>query len=324
MKILAKLAIVSAMAISANAMAAQLQSLDDEQMSATTGQDGITIKLAPTGTADANGASTIVGADMVIHDRGGLSSGRSDVGLGNVTQTADTGTTGKLNSSDGAIVMKGFKLTTTNTGDARNIVVNVDADSGVGGTAPVLNVNVGLPSNLTVQTGDVYVASSGGINAASNAQYNDTNKAKILDNVAISLNGAKMNIQLGNQPQGALIKLNSSITGGLNISNLNILQGDQATATNGGIGIGKLNVSNAGDATKWDLNANINAKSTGLEISGLGSADIRVENLRLGNLNGLTATNAPLSGTAPAGAPAALGQVALLGLALPNVTISGH
>lgn len=321
MKILAKLAIVSAMAISANAMAAQLQSLDDEQMSATTGQDGITIKLSPTGTD-----GKIVAADMVIHDRGGfegISGGlqrgtvavaggaaATDAGLGAASTTTTITSAGGKNGNDGAIVMKGFNLSTSNTvTQGRDILVNIDADSGIGGTAPVLNINVGLPSKLTVNTGTVYVAASGGINAAANAQY--SNEAKILDNIAVSLDGAKMNIQLGNQPQGALIKLSSSITNGLSISNLNILQGDQATATNGGIGIGTLNVSNAGDKTKWDLNANINATSNGLEISNLGTADIRISDLKLGNLG----TN----NTTPT-----LGNVALLGLALPKVTISGH
>ena len=324
MKILAKVTLVSAMAISANAMA--MQAMDDESLSSTTGQDGITIKLAPTGTGN-----DIIASDVVIHDRGGFegvgsftrgTSGATPTfaGLGAASTTA--GTNGALNGNDGAIVLDGFKITSTSAD--KNIVVTVDADSGVGGTAPVLNVNVGLPQQLTVETGKVYVAKSGGINNTAALQYDDASKAEILDNTAISLNGASLNIQLGNQPQGALIALSSTVTGGLTIGNLNILQGAQATAANGGIGIGKLNITNANDNTKWDLNAKINAKSTGLEVSGLGSVDLRMENVRLGNLSGLTAANAQLSGTAPSTAPKALGQVALLGLALPNVTISGH
>lgn len=272
MKTLTKLALVSAMAMSSSAFA--LQTLGDEELSQATGQDGITISLSGGITADA----------LVVHDKGGLGA----------TNGITAGNTG-----DGAIVL-GVYGTAGGANDfsitGGNIDLVIDADKN--GTSPVLNIKVQLPAALTVNTGDIYVAGSGGIAAASASQY--TNATKVLDNISFVLNNATMNIQLGNQPQGALIKLAGAITGGLTINNLNILQGAN------GIRLGSVSVRDVNGAD-WNLNANINAVANGLAISNLGSADVRISNVKLGATGAST-----------------LGDVALLGLALPTVTISGH
>jgi hypothetical protein len=61
MKMFTKLALVSSMAISANAMA--MQSMDDAALSAATGQDGINIGI---------GISKIEIEKVLIHDNDGL------------------------------------------------------------------------------------------------------------------------------------------------------------------------------------------------------------------------------------------------------------
>ena len=61
MKIITKLALVSSMAISANAMA--MQAMDDASLSAATGQDGINIGI---------GISKIEIGKVFVHDNDGL------------------------------------------------------------------------------------------------------------------------------------------------------------------------------------------------------------------------------------------------------------
>jgi len=64
MKMFTKLALVSSMAISANAMA--MQSMDDAALSAATGQDGINIGI---------GISKVEIEKVLIHDNDGLTVG---------------------------------------------------------------------------------------------------------------------------------------------------------------------------------------------------------------------------------------------------------
>lgn len=292
MKTLTKLALVSAMAISANAMA--LQSMDDEALSAATGQDGITISL----TGNIGSATT----KMVIHDSNGYAALTSPV----TPAVTALGFTAATAADAGAIVLDGFNIDLGGSG----LDLIVDA---VGGTDPVLNVNIKLPASVTVNTGTIYVADSGGIAAAAAAQYVDADKEKILDPVSIVLSNASLNVQLGNAPQGAMMKLTGTMTGGITINNLSLYQPTTVTPIAGttlgqaGIHMASVNVASAGSAD-FNLTGNINATDTGLQISGLGNADIRVTDLKLGHK-----TNA-----------AVMGDIALLGLTLPTVTISGH
>jgi hypothetical protein len=78
MKIITKLALVSSMAISANAMA--MQAMDDASLSAATGQDGLNIGI---------GISKIEIGKVFVHDNDGLA-------------TANGGT-----ATAGAIVIQG-------------------------------------------------------------------------------------------------------------------------------------------------------------------------------------------------------------------------
>lgn len=286
MKTLTKLALISAMAMSSSAFA--MESLDDSALSQTTGQDGITIKL------DAQSDGTIFGADnIVVHDTDGVGAN-----YGVTASTAGAIVLGKGASGANAFSIKGA------AGDA--VTIKVDADSNAG--APVLNVNIGLPTSLTVNTGDIYVATSGGIAAASGAQF--TNATKILDNISIGLGGATMNVQLGNAPQGAMIKLGGNVAGGITISNLAL----NDTSANGGgsIRIGTISLRDAGGAN-LALGTSINAKTGGLSIvrdSTLpngGNIDVRLSDVKLGTA-----------------ASSSLGNIAVLNMAVPNMTITGH
>lgn len=87
MKMFTKLALVSSLAISANAMA--MQSMDDAALSAATGQDGINI-----GIALGSGGITI--DKLYLHDNDGLA-----------TSTGITGASGTA----GAIAISGVTVT---------------------------------------------------------------------------------------------------------------------------------------------------------------------------------------------------------------------
>ena len=107
MKMFTKLALVSSMAISANAMA--MQSMDDAALSATTGQDGINIGL---------GISKVTIEKVLVHDNDGLNYANSSwvgaapttgqAGFGGVTGTSTgPGTPAVGGTRAGAIVIKG-------------------------------------------------------------------------------------------------------------------------------------------------------------------------------------------------------------------------
>jgi len=283
MKTLTKLALVSAMAISSSAFA--LESLDDSTLSQTTGQDGITIKL------DAQADGTIFGADnIVVHDNDGVGT----AGYGIATPSAGAIVLGKKSDGTGT----GFSIKGA-TGDA--VVIKVDADAN--GTSPVLNVNIGLPTALTVNTGDIYVAKSNGV-GATGAQF--ANEAKILNNITVSLGGAQMNVQLGNAPQGAMIALGGSVAGGVNIANLELQ--DNSTGAGGVIHLGNINIKDKG-AANLSLGTNIKATTDGLSIvRTAGDVDVRLTAVQLGTAN----------------AAHQVGDIAILGMKVPNMTISGH
>lgn len=324
MKNLTKLALVSAMAMSGSAFA--LQSLDDADLSAATGQDGISIIVA--GGID---------ADVVIHDKDGyqsLAAGGVAGPTATPTRTALAfGAAGTDNvDAAGAIFLDNFFIHDTSA-TPTGIRIHVDAD-GNAANGPVLNVNIGLPQSLTINTGTVYVSKStrNSGHAANLTNFgNHTSDTKVLDPIEIVLSNASLNLQLGNATQGAMIKLGGVLTGGLTINNLSIYQpkgvaglGYTAASTGGtlvqtdasgnvltGIHIAQVNVTSAG-AANLDLTTTnpvtVNAVNAGLAVDVGGALDVKLRNVSLGNKT----------------TAGSIGDVALLGLTVPKLIISGH
>lgn len=297
MKLFPQLALVSAIAISGNAMA--MQALDDTDLSAATGQDGITIAIKPpvaafgdpvTGPFSATGGlAGVISIDHIyVHDKGGLAA-------------ADGGT-----DTSGAIVLDGFQI----AGNGE-IVVKIDADSNAG--EPLLNVNVALPSILVIRTGDISVATSNRVTGT--AVTNTTlrgiaaDQNLILDSLDIQLGGAELNIQLGAEAQGAMIQASGSIAGGLTITDLSLNDGGGAV-TGGSISIGTINVRDTG-GTALTLDAAIDVNAAGLVITTNGPAsDIFLADVKLGDKATV----------------ASLGDVEIVGLNMAGteIRISGH
>ena len=188
MKMLKKLALVSAVSmISAGAFA--MEAMDDESMASATGQDGITILLSPgttTGTAlnllgvtaatmnkiDVggtinNGATADVGTNgafkglsikqVVIHDNDGWTAAMGGVANG---ATAGTDNSGALVIGDGTA----SGSTVVFADDTQPISIDIDmvgdnnGSTAAGGKA-MLNVRIKTPT-LAIKTGKIYVADS--------------------------------------------------------------------------------------------------------------------------------------------------------------------
>ena len=263
MKTLTKVALVSAMAISANAMA--MQAMDDDSLSATTGQDGITITLSEGIKFD----------QLAIHDNGGLTTATTPstgaIVLGKVTAAETGGTAGGT----------AFELATG------GLDIVIDAN---GGTAPVLNVAMDFGATTTLNIGDIYVASStfDGTNAPEAVLSN----AKSAINVGtITLQDLEVNLQLGSQLQGALIKVDSTITNGIQIASLalksNATPAPTAPATtpyaSTAITLTDLVINNNATTGDLVLDLQIDPTTEGLAIKGLGTLNVFANGVDLGN-----------------------------------------
>lgn len=275
-----KLALVSAM-FAATSGAFAMEALDEEAMAATTGQDGISI-----------GLSTSANLDVIIHDKDGL------------TGTAQAGY-----ADSGAILLSGITL--AGAGGVGDAVIDIDIDAGA--TAAAANdatLNIGITVGaVQMGLGTLTVANSQRTGAGVGWGIDAGTESAVLINLGtIELAGATLNIQLGNEPQGDLIALNSTLTGGLTLSGVGL----NDVNSGGAISVGTLSVSDAG-VTNTDLavDLGINATATGLTI--------RVDTLGTGGMD-VTMANVVLGGGA------SIGDVEINGLNLSGdtITISGH
>lgn len=247
---LKKLALVSAISmISAGSFA--MEAMDEETMSATTGQDGITINIVPDAisytSANAMGVtddtmkliSTVSGGPAPLYK--GLSIGEirvhDDDGLGTLG-TDDTANSGALvigGGADGATAaqIKADRTVILAKGD-KPIQINLDMVGDSNGSAAnggaMLNVEIKQPA-LAIKLGNIYVANSDAAEAGFDADGNTnpggvevdgatvSGKVKILDGLEIVMGESTMTIQLGNESQGSMIIANATLVGGLTLNN---------------------------------------------------------------------------------------------------------
>lgn len=239
MKKFTKLALVSSLAISANAMA--MQAMDDASLGATTGQDGINIGI---------GISKIEIAKLFIHDNDGLKGGYKELQADGVTLVDKA-------AGAGAIYIKGNGLsklegtTETNVVKDKGIViganyddnnvhllgtrnlVDLTIDSDAGNGNPFINIAAQV-SGLDINIGEIGVVGSAAAPAATAATIRRGGTGKenaILSGLSIKTGKMTANIQLGAAPQGAMIKLDTVMTGGLEIKDLGILDNSTLGAT---------------------------------------------------------------------------------------------
>jgi hypothetical protein len=324
MKKFTKLALISSMAISANAMA--MQAMDDSALSATTGQDGINIGI---------GISKVTIDKLFVHDNDGLSANTPGTTPPTPLQVGQAGYGGTL--TPGAIVIQGVTdptrartITLTSvTGTGTDTISTADqaiyvganySDSGVyllrsgnladlqidaDGSADGAFLNIAAQvSGLEIHIGEIGVAASNAAPAvgATNIQRgaSTTNYNAILSGLSIKTGQMNANVQLGAAPQGAMIKLDTTMIGGLEIEGLGILDNSTAGATlaagvttngPGEIYIESIKVADAGERNltiKQDVQVfGSSAANKGfIKItSDSGAHDIYVKGVHLGSYN---------------------------------------
>ena len=282
MKMFTKLALVSSLAISANAMA--MQSMDDAALSAATGQDGINIGIAL-------GSGGISIDKLYLHDNDGLA-----------TSTGITGASGTADS----IAISGVTVTQKGTGNLLDLAIDTNGASGSNGAFLNVAATVGA---VDVHVGSIGVGTSGTLNTTTAVRgITETAPTEIISGLDLSLGQISANVQLGSTPQGAMIKVNSSLQGGLTLSNFGI----NDAAGGGKIVLDKVMVRGSGNTTgDLDVNANISVVPTGLRIQNNSTQGMNVyaQGVHLG-----------------AAGNASIGDLEIQGLNVgtSTITISGH
>ncbi|MBD1230539.1 protein FilA [Acinetobacter seifertii] len=277
-----KLALVSSLAISANAMA--MQSMDDAALSAATGQDGINIGIAL-------GSGGISIDKLYLHDNDGLAS--------------STGITGASGTA-GSIAISGVTVTQKGTGNLLDLKIDTNGASGSNGAFLNVAATVGA---VDVHVGSIGVGTSGTLNTTTAVRgITETAPTEIISGLDLSLGQISANVQLGSTPQGAMIKVNSSLQGGLTLSNFGI----NDAAGGGKIVLDKVMVRGSGNTTgDLDVNANISVVPTGLRIQNNSTQGMNVyaQGVHLG-----------------AAGNASIGDLEIQGLNVgtSTITISGH
>ncbi|OTG70678.1 pilus assembly protein FilA [Acinetobacter sp. ANC 4169] len=232
MKKFTKLALVSSLAISANAMA--MQAMDDASLGATTGQDGLNIGI---------GISKIEIDKVFVHDNDGMgAAGYKELQADGVTLVDKT-------SGAGAIYIKGNGISKlvggveTNVVKDKGIVIGANYDNGgayllpsrnladlvidsdAGNGNPFINIAAKV-SGLDINIGEIGVVGSAakpGATATSIRRGGTGTENAILSGLSVKTGPMTANIQLGAAPQGAMVKLSAAMIGGLEIKDLGIL-----------------------------------------------------------------------------------------------------
>lgn len=223
MKMFTKLALVSSMAISANAMA--MQSMDDAALSAATGQDGINIGI---------GISKIEIEKVLIHDNDGLAAASGGTGAAGAIVIKSNGS--GATTANGIVITAPMNAAGTAVDNTRALAshnladLTIDTDAGTGTNGAFLNVAAAV-SGLDIYIGEIGVSASNAAGSTVRRGNDATNYNKILSGLTIKTGVMNANIQLGAAPQGAMIVLNTTMQGGLEIKDLGIVDSSTKTGT---------------------------------------------------------------------------------------------
>ncbi|MDM1278968.1 pilus assembly protein FilA [Acinetobacter indicus] len=324
MKTFTKLALVSSMALSANAFA--MQAMDDSALSATTGQDGLSIGI---------GISKIEIEKLFIHDNDGLDV-NGTAGAAGAIVIQGNGIAGDANENFGIVVGANYDDAGAYLLDSRNLAdLKIDSDAGAGsGNTAFINIAADV-SGLDIKIGEIGVTASGVQGSASTTSTLrrggvDSNYNAIISGLSLKTGPMSANIQLGAAPQGAMIKLNTKMIGGLEINNLGILDNSTASAERaaGEIFIESIKIA---DADANDLTITQDVRVMGASVSNTddkgyiqmishgGAKDHYVQGVHLGSRDAASIGDVEIQGMQTYYSPTA-------GQYLPGavITIRGH
>lgn len=292
MKHFAKIALVSAIAMSSSAFA--MEAMEDEALSETTGQDGVTVSIQPPAAG--------ITFSTVIHDSNGFTGATSAgaIVFGNATGATGTGL--------------GHIVTNIDTPGTTTIDLLIDAtgdiDAGTAGNQAALNIDVTIPTGTTIQTGTLSAARSTGAGLA----LTDPTGV-IMDNMTLTLGATNLDITLGNEvaTTGQMIRVNTTMTGGLDITNFALRDANGGGTGGSAIRAATVAIDDAGAGTNLTVDARIDVVPTGLQINlvtmGTGGTDISMGGFKLGDT-----------------AAVAIGAVDIIGLNMSGtlIRVGGH
>jgi len=228
-----------------------MQAMDDASLSETTGQDGLTIGI---------GISKIAIEKLFIHDNDGLAPKgvANEAGFGGTSTAGAIVIRGKTDTAPDAAALADPTTAThgvviganyDNNGayllESRNLAdLVIDSDAGAGN--PFINVAAQV-SGLDIKVGRIGVTASGtddpdSIRRGGAGVVND-----IISGFDVKTGVINANIQLGAAPQGAMIKMNSVMVGGLEIKNLGILDNSSKNKAVGLVGTTPVTTREAGE-----------------------------------------------------------------------------
>ena len=253
-----KTALICALSvISSNVLA--LEILDDDSMSAATGQDGISISiLPPTQTTAQLAALGVSAATTTKVDVGGTAGTLRAVSLKSLIIHDDDGlgaatVTGTGTGNSGALVMGfsgGLDSNVLLIDDNTAITFQINAIGDNNGTtalgSAMLNIAVSIP-RFAFTTGGFYVANSTAAEAGRSANGVITGgslevdggtlgtisgQVLFADPFEIVMGASTVNIQLASEIQGSMLKFNSTVVGGIEINDFRLYDGG-GTVTGG-------------------------------------------------------------------------------------------
>lgn len=288
-----------------------LQALPDDALSASTGQDGISVKVA---------VSKVAFGHLSLIDKDGFAGATAAGALSMVPMSADGGIV--FLQADGV----------TPVGSASNPLFTLTADTDGGTTNNAfLNLNVAFSNQLSKIHINPFVV---GLTALSNGKAEQTKRRDILrsgtssnadSGIDIILDGNNplgMNIQLGSAPQGQLVRFKGNLKE-IQANGLQLISYSNGTATDKSTTLQTdLNIKST-SGTGIDLGTvYATVKPTGLEIgaSTLSNIDVTLNNTIMGQ-NGLAATDGTFNNLKNG----SVGNIGLSGVTITGLktTISG-
>jgi len=184
---------------------------------------------------------------------------------------------------------------TGNVGGTGGIYID-NFSTGAGGTTITIDSDADtIQANISLGAGTIAL---GDISAAASAAAGPG--ATLISMGSLTHTGININVQLGAQDQGNFAEFSGTITGGITLTGFTI----NDTVNGGAISV-DVQVDDAGAGTDLTLAGALNVDANGLQLTGLPSVDVSLNNLNVGGTGDI-------------------GDITIIGLTTPDITIAGH
>lgn len=173
-------------------------------------------------------------------------------------------------------------------------------DTGAGATTIVIDSDEDtIQAAITLGAGTIDLGAISPQSTA-NGTTGASPNANVLDFGTLTHDGITINVQLGAEDQGHFAVLSGNVAAGISLTNFTI-----SDTNSGGAISTDVIVNNAGAATNLTLSGNVNVTAGGITIAGLPNVDVQLMDLNVGGAGDI-------------------GDVYIIGLTTPDITISGH